>query len=195
MQPRAASVSTIANSTFHREESVRSYAYPAILLALAACAPTAASSGTPGPGPRDAEVPPVMSLLSERERLSLSSGQVEALESIAREWQATHDRLTRDIGAVKGRGPSPVRLVLGKRARLASAAIAENNARTARAVAGVLNPAQRQVLCTVQRLESVRAAKLRRDDGRSVIRRASVDARHRDWPWCATPGTGAASAN
>lgn len=190
---RGVGFSTIANSTFDREESVRSYAYPAILLALAACAPTAASSGSPSPGARDADVPPVMSLLSERERLKLSSGQVEALESIAREWQATHDHLTREIGAVKGRGPSPVRLVLGKQARLASAAIAENNARTAQAVAGVLNPAQRQVLCTVQRLESIRMAKMRDDGEMSVIRRAST--RHRDWPWCATPGTGAASAN
>jgi hypothetical protein len=192
---------TIANSTFCQEESVKTQACSAILFAaLSACAPAAPSSGGTSPGTiGDADVPPVMSLLSERERLSLSSGQVEELESIARDWETTNDELTRQIGAVKGRAPNPVRLAFAKRARLASSAIAENNMRTAMAVAGVLSPAQRHILCTVERLRATSAVRAKHHGGNvaSVIgRKSSRDGDARvDWPWCASVKAETASAN
>ncbi len=155
---------------------------------LAACAPAAAPPAAPAP----AGVPPVLALLDARERLALSGDQVVQLESIARDWEAANDTLARRIGAVKGRGASPLRLAVTPHARTVRAAIAENNRRAALAVQRALQPEQRQRLCTVHRVKHqaehpIRAAKAERARG---VRLPAAQAKRRGdtsppWPWCA----------
>jgi hypothetical protein len=177
---------------------VRSRVFSAMLPALlAACAPSAPPASAPAPS-APADVPPVLALLDARERLALSSDQVVQLESIARDWEAANDTLSRRIGAVKGRGPRPLHLALGKHARLTREAVVENNRRAAQAVERVLQPGQRQTLCTTHRLQreaavAVRAAKA----GPGARTRAAHAGKTaaRDWPWCASHGNEARSAS
>ena len=182
---------------------MRSRVFPAVMLAsLAACAPSAPPASAPSAGTSaDEDVPPVLALLSERQRLALEPAQVVALESIARDWEAADDTLSRRIGAAKGRGPNPLRRMLGKHVL---AAVAENNRRTALAVSRVLHPDQRETLCTTQRLRrqtasAVRAAKDMGGNGPVAatgkapgsVRALTAFARRRAepqraWPWCAS---------
>lgn len=173
-----------------------------ILLAssAAACAPSASHVATaPTPAPDD--VPPVLALLSERERLSLTGAQVAALDSIAREWQVANDKLNRQLGAVRGKRPAGVALALRPGAKPTRAALAENNRRTAEAVEQVLTPAQRQSVCALQ--SSVRAASAAASAGRPAAlpgvqgllpgggSRATRPTRvrtSRGWPWCTPDG-------
>ena len=117
-----------------------------LVSSAAACAP-AAPLAAPAPAPRAAEVPPVLALLSERERLSLTGGQVVALDSIAREWDAANTRLHRQLGAARGRRPTGIALALRPDAATLRASIAENNHRAARAVEKLLTDGQRAAAC------------------------------------------------
>lgn len=174
---------------------MRSRVFPAGLIAvLAACAPSAPPASAPTTASADTDVPPVLALLSERERLNLQPSQVEALESIARSWETANDTLARRVG------PTPLRLVLRKKAR---DAILQNNRRTVQAVAQVLRPDQREAFCTAERLRHGAAFVARTakpaPGSRSVaptgkapgsVRALTAFTRRRGeprhaWPWCA----------
>ena len=131
-----------------------------LLVSSAACAPSAPHTA-PAPRRPDADVPPILSLLSERERLSLTSSQVIALDSVAREWDAANSRLTRRHRSSRGIVPIPV-AALRSDATSPRAAFAENNRRAAAAVEHILTPAQRGAVCEARRPGTRRA-----------------------WPWCA----------
>jgi len=185
---------------------VKSRVLSMILLAAsaAACAPSApVAAPAPEPAPRaeraHADVPPVLALLSERERLSLSAAQVAALDSIARDWDVMNEKLHRRVGVARGNRPPAFALALRPGAKPTLSAIAENNRRAAEAVRQVLTPEQRQAVCALSAaprtivLESAggkatrltRALGLRTDGG---VRRSSAStARARTtppWPWC-----------
>jgi hypothetical protein len=185
---------------FNQEESVKSRMSLLILLAssAAACAPSAPAAA---PAPRAAAVdadspPPVLALLSERDRLSLTSAQVAALDSIARAWDVQNHKLARQMGALRTRGGLRLGLAL-TRPRAALAAVAENNRRAAYAVEQVLNQHQRQRLCQLQRAREGKVA-LRADkrgsgqayaDSRAMGRslatsRSRRGEARRSWPWC-----------
>lgn len=180
-----------------------------ILLAssAAACAPSAPAAGPAPRGPAvDADAPPpVLALLSERERLSLTPAQVAAVDSIARAWDVQNHKLARRMGAFRTKSGLRLGLAL-TRPRAALAAVAENNRRAAQAVEQVLDPDQRRQLCRLQRAREGKVA-LRADKrgaemhagtgvpGRSLAasRGRRGDAR-RSWPWCASPGSSYASS-
>lgn len=136
-----------------------------ILAALAAaCVASAPAAGQQAAEPEGQdEVPPVLSLLGFRERLSLTSEQIGALDSIAHEWDVENERLTtRGTMVSSGLGGttvSTVRTVGGSRKEAAA-----NNLRAARAVEAVLTPEQRRLVCEM--------GSARRSRGRSP------------WPWC-----------
>lgn len=174
---------------------MRSRVFPAALIAaLAACAPSAPPASAPTAASADMDVPPVLALLSERERLDLQPSQVEAIESIARSWETANDTLARRAG------PTPLRLVLRKKAR---DAVLENNRRTVQAVAQVLRPDQREAFCTAERMRhqagSIARTAKPAPGSRSVastgkapgsVRALTAFARRRGetqraWPWCA----------
>jgi hypothetical protein len=176
-----------------------------ILLAAsaAACAPSApAVAPAPAPAARaertHADVPPVLALLSERERLSLSAGQVAALDSIARDWDVANEKLHRRVGVARGNRPPAFALALRPGAKPALSAIAENNRRAAEAVRQVLTPEQRQAVCAlsspartiVLEREGGKAARLTRTLGLRTdgVRGSSASAARArttpPWPWC-----------
>jgi hypothetical protein len=168
-------------------------AYLSMILVVASAAACAPSAPQPGPAPRraqiDADVPPILALLSDRERLSLTSQQVIALDSIAREWDVTNVKLNRRLGVARGK--RPVTLALNPAASPTRAALGDNNRRAAEAVQQVLTPAQRDAACAMPRAIGTRAS------GRSGGVKASFaargtarhDARHPAvrpaWHWCA----------
>jgi hypothetical protein len=189
-----------------QEELVKSRVLPMILLAAsaAACAPSApAVAPAPEPAPRaeraHADVPPVLALLSERQRLSLSAAQVAALDSIAREWDVMNEKLHRRAGVARGNRPPAFALALRPGATPALSAIAQNNRRAAEAVRQVLTPEQRQAVCTlasaprtiVLEREGGKAGRLTRalgfrtDGGVRGSRASAARARTAPpWPWC-----------
>lgn len=177
-----------------------------ILLAAsaAACAPSApAVAPAPEPAPRAeparADVPPVLALLSERERLSLTAAQVAALDSIAREWDVANEKLHRRVGVARGNRPPSFALALRPGAKPALSAIADNNRRAAEAVRQVLTPEQRRAVCALPpstrtiapASDGGKAARLTRALGRRTeagVRESSASASRarttRPWPWC-----------
>jgi hypothetical protein len=175
-----------------------------LLAASAACAPSApAVAPAPEPAPRAeparADVPPVLALLSERERLSLSAAQVAALDSIARDWDVMNEKLHRRVGVARGNRPPAFALALRPGAKPALSAIVENNRRAAEAVRQVLTPEQRQSVCALPStprtivLESdggkaarlTRALGLRTDGGVRASSASAARARTTPpWRWC-----------
>lgn len=171
---------------------MKSYLSVILLVASAgACVPSAPQAA---PAPRraqaDADVPPILALLSERERLSLSSSQVIALDSIAREWDVNNVKLNRRLGVARGK--RPVTVALSREASPTRAALAANNRRAAAAVEQVLTPSQRAAACAMPRAIGARAGRhggtrgsasfagrgaARPDANRATARPA--------WHWCA----------
>lgn len=168
--------------------------YLSVILLVASAAACAPSAPQPGPAPRrpqlDANVPPILALLSDRERLSLTSSQVIALDSIAREWDVTNVKLNRRLGVARGK--RPVTLALNREVSPTRAALAANNRRAAEAVEQVLTPAQRDAACAMPRAIGARAARhgaprgaaffAGRGTARPDARRAAV---RPAWHWCA----------
>ena len=144
--------------------------WPVVLVAAAvACVPP---GGAEGPEPRAAgeelEAPPILSLLGERERLSLGPEQVVALDSIAREWTLENDRQTVRGGTTVSTGVATT-VSRGRPTVRNREAVAENNRRAARAVEAVLTPEQRRLVCDLQ-------------SARGGARASRV------WPWCVEAG-------
>jgi hypothetical protein len=170
---------------------VKSYLSVILLAAsAAACAPAAPE---PGPAPRraqlQADVPPILALLSERERLSLTSSQVIALDSIAREWDVTNEKLNRRLGVARGK--RPITAALKPEASPTRAALADNNRRAAEAVQQVLTPPQREAACAMPRAIGARAARHGAPRGSaSFAGRGGASGQRRTkvrpaWHWCA----------
>jgi hypothetical protein len=140
-----------------------------LVVAAAACASSTPLPGSaPGRASLDVEAPPIAALLGERDHLALTSTQVEALESIAREWAATDYELRRERGAVRGSNPIAALVALGPGAGSLRVAVAANHRRGVHAVEQVLTPEQRRLAC-----ETRSAA-----DGTEG---------RRPWPGCAGP--------
>ena len=156
---------------------MRSRIWSAILLvsSAAACAPIAPQSA---PSPRlavaEADVPPILSLVSERERLSLTPAQVNALDSIAREWDVANEKLVRRLRLARGTRPIPLVAALRPEGSTARERLIDNNRRAALAVERVLTPAQRTAACANSTLAQ---------RGKPASTKP-LDKRSRVWPWC-----------
>jgi hypothetical protein len=139
----------------------------AALACITACKPPAAAAPAPEAAARDWPAPPIAALLGERERLSLTSAQVAALDSIFHEWGVENDRLNPAGTIVQSNpfgGASMYRGRVPPRGPKASA----NNLRAAQAVEQVLDERQREAVC--------------------ALHLAPADRRRRStqvWPWCA----------
>jgi hypothetical protein len=162
---------------------VRSRAMSMILIACAAaCAPSAPAT-RPSP---DAGAPPVRALLSERDRLSLSSEQVVALDSLSRELDVADRAVGGRLGIIKGR--LAPRLGLGKEPDRALALVAGSHGSAMQAVERLLRPEQRARLCELQRARESKIA-LRQDKrsvaGHTLASHGSARKQsERTWPWC-----------
>jgi hypothetical protein len=112
---------------------------------------------------RDALAPPISALLGQRDRLSLTSAQVVALDSIHQEWAARDGRLTRRGGSVISAGAGGTSVAPARVASSTPEARA-NHLRSAHAVQSVLNREQQLAVC-------------------EMYRNARTDV-SRLWPWC-----------
>lgn len=164
---------------------MRSRVMSMILIAsAAACAPSGPAA-RPSP---DADGLPVRALLSERDRLALSSEQVEALDSISRELDVADRAAGRRLGIIKS-GLAPR---LGSRTQpdRALALVAGSHRSAMQAVERLLRPEQRRRLCEWQAAQEGKVAL--REDKRALAGRgfASSGARRsekrRGWPWCSS---------
>lgn len=180
------------------------------LAALAACGGQPAPQDGPAPagGPSDVALtmdavggapPSIFGLIGARERLSLTSAQVNALDSISVAWSAADQSLRRELRETWG-GDRPRGGDAMQRARPTLERIAQNNQAAAQAVEGVLNEDQRRIACELQAEQ--------RDERGPPAPRVSSDAPRgpgggaprarprqgdvmmmsrgpRGWPWCA----------
>jgi hypothetical protein len=141
------------------------WAVPLLVLSTSlgcAAAHVASNPSAEDRAQRDALAPPILALLGQRDRLTLTTEQVAALDSIHRDWSAENDRLTRRGTVVSagmgGASAGPSRVApSGPEARA-------NHVRAARAVEGVLDREQQVAVCDLHR------------SGREAV--------HRLWPWC-----------
>lgn len=131
-------------------------------MSLAACGSVPPPESAPPSGPRrdvvGTGVPSIPALLSQRERLALTSPQVIALDSVAREWRIENDTLARRLRGVWGDRQDP-RARPGERerelerARPTLLALVANNRRMTGGVEAILDPAQQQIACELQAAE------------------------------------------
>ena len=181
------------------------------LAALAACGGGQQQAPQDGPAPAGGASdmglameamgggpPSIYGLIGERQRLSLTSAQVNALDSISVAWSAADQSLRRELRETWG-GDRPRRGDAMQRARPTLERIAQNNQQAALAVETVLNEDQRRVACEQQ-------AELRAERGVPAPRVSSDAPRGpgggaprarprredvmmmsrgpRGWPWC-----------
>lgn len=180
------------------------------LAALAACGGQRAPQDGPAPagGPSDVALameavgggpPSIYGLIGERERLSLASAQVNALDSISVAWSAADQALRRELRETWG-GDRPRGAYALQRARPTLERIAANNHGAAQGVEAVLNEDQRRIACELQAEQRAErgepaprvSADAPRGPGggapRARARQADVmmmSPGPRGWPWCA----------
>lgn len=168
-------------------------ALPLLLLSACGAAPEPADS----PDSRIAgtsvqPAPPVRSLIGFRDRLSLTSEQVVALDSIAtwlEEVNSSYRRVV--IGRTGERGETPV----GPELLAAVDSISANRREADRAVAELLSEEQRTAVCELARRAGGAGARPqgagRREGGRTG---AGDGATRAGWSWCAAAGGGGDTA-
>ncbi|MBB4635522.1 hypothetical protein [Longimicrobium terrae] len=163
-------------------------------MSLAACGSVPPPESAPASGPRrdvvGTGVPSIPALLSQRERLALTSPQVIALDSVAREWRIENDTLARRLRGVWGDRQDP-RARQGERereierARPTLLALVANNRRMTGGVEAILDPAQQLIACELQAAEHDERHAGDARQGRGGARRPSAAGAGRvNWPWC-----------
>lgn len=159
-----------------------------LLLALTACGGTPQQTMTPI-GPPPVRAPSVYGLLGERERLDLTSDQIEALDSIGR-WLASETEEIRDDLAPRPRAgrqqPDSAEIAtLGE-------AITAANVQAIEGVESLLSAEQRETVCALQREARDRADEAGATDARPMTvgggRNMGMVSRAR-WTWCADEQT------
>lgn len=181
---------------FRFSETMRKTAF-ALLLGLVACGPAETTYPAGSVNPLALEPPPIYSLFGYRDRLELTSAQVEALDSIAQAVKRSNDPIVDSLAVVadartgRGRGIIPISdetRPLLERVRL-------QNRQAAEAVREVLNDTQAAQVCElvdqqaqdrVRRLGEEREAR----SSRIAPQDSALFLPLRGWPWCGPP-TGA----
>ena len=152
------------------------------LVILAGCAGPAPSTITPS-GPPPVRAPSVYGLLGERERLDLTSAQVEALDSIGRWLAAETDEIEDELAP-----PERAGRVQPDSAEAATFrdAVTAAHVHAIEGVEALLTAEQREVVCEIQREERDERRESRGDRARPApfgAGRAMAPARAR-WTWC-----------
>lgn len=166
------------------------------LLIVAACGPAQTTFPAGSVNPLALEPPPIYSLLGFRERLSLSSEQVEALDSLAQDVKRRNDPLVDSLRTVadarsgRARGIIPIT----EETRPVLERVRDQNRAAATAVQDLLSDEQQTQVC--QLFDETRRDRLRsrRDRDRPVRQTAPADTALffslRGWPWCGPPAAG-----
>lgn len=164
-----------------------------LLLGMGACGPAQNTFPAGAVNPLALDPPPVYSLLGYRDRLSLTSEQVEALDSIAQEVKRRNDPLVDSLRAVadarsgRARGIIPIT----DETRPLLERVRDQNREAANAVQDVLTDDQEVQVC--QLLDQQRQDRTRRrgERDRPLPEIAPADTALfmplRGWPWCGPP--------
>jgi len=193
------------------------------IIAAGVLAGAAACSSPPGPAPQGADPGPpsasragegrsVYALIGARERLELSSSQVNTLDSIGEAIRRANRPLSDSLRSIADARGGPLAPPRDSADRAAFAAVLramdENNRVALQAVHDALTPGQRLIACELARqAQGERSAGPRGGGGRrgppSGGRRPGMrggapsgnpaNFAGRTWPWCAEPRPGADS--
>lgn len=160
------------------------------LPALAACGGAGASSGPPPSlvTPTMLQPPPIYALIGHRDRLELSSRQIEGLDSIAVGLRAQNDSLVDELQERAIPSRNQMGLVIDEEGRPVLEQLRNNNREASEAVGRLLTQAQQTEACDLFRLER----NSRSRNSRTRIRGADPAAtdsiwralESRTWPWC-----------
>lgn len=173
-------------------ETMRKIAFVSLLI-VAACGPAQTTFPAGSVNPLALEPPPIYSLLGFRERLSLSSEQVVALDSLAQDVKRRNDPLVDSLRTVansrsgRARGIIPI----SEETRPVLERVRDQNRAAATAVQDLLSDEQQTQVCEL--FEETRRDRLRSRGGRDrpVRRTAPADTALffslRGWPWCGPP--------
>lgn len=177
------------------------------LVLLGACGPAPQPAGEPPLllTPLTLEPPPISSLFGYRERLSLTSQQITALDSVA-SWVREADRPVvaqlEEAGYDPLAGPRGGRFSADDSTRALVDRIQQNHRRASEQVQEILTTEQEQEVCRLNQSERERRAisegrrgpDRRRGMGRDTMAFGSFRGGGRGWSWCARPGAARDSA-
>jgi hypothetical protein len=141
------------------------WALPLLVLGTSVACPAARAPSNPSAedrAQREALAPPILALIGQRDRLTLTSEQVAALDSIHQAWSAENEKLSRR-GTVVSAGAGGI-VTAPSRSVPSGPEARGNHLRAARAVEGVLSREQQLAVCE--------------------LHRSGREAAHRLWPWC-----------
>lgn len=175
-------------------ENMRKIAFASLLM-IAACGPAQTTYPAGSVNPLALEPPPIYSLLGYRDRLELTSRQVEALDSIAQDVKRRNDplvdslRMVADARSGRARGIIPItdetRPVLER--------VRDQNRAAVAAVQEVLSEEQQTEVCQLFEQTRQDRARTARERDRPRQRVAAADTSLflpiRGWTWCGPPAS------
>ena len=173
-----------------------------VLLGVTACSSASAPSGPPASlvTPLMLQPPPIYALLGYRDRLELTSDQIEGLDSIATGLKDENDDLVDELQEKSTLSRNQTGLIVDEEGRPLLDQIRDNNREASEAVGRLLNTTQQEATCELFRLErnsdrrGARSQRARRgvDPSATDIIWRSLESR--TWPWCGNTGNPAATA-
>lgn len=163
-------------------------------IGLAACTSASAPAGPPPSlvTPLMLQPPPVYALLGYRERLQLSSEQINGLDSIAVNLKEENDELIDELEERSSLTRNQSALIVDEEGRPILEQIRDNNREAAEAVGRLLTSEQQTTACDIFRMDRRERGRRERPRIRGADQAAadsiwrSLEAR--TWPWCASAG-------
>lgn len=160
------------------------------LPTLVACGSTGAPAGPPPSlvTPTMLQPPPIYALIGHRDRLELSSQQIEGLDSIAVGLRASNDSLVDELQERAVPSRNQMGIVVDEEGRPILEQIRDNNRGAAEAVGRLLTQTQQTEACDLFQLQGSSRSR----NTRARVRGADPSAadsiwralESRTWPWC-----------
>src|SRR5690606_20872230 len=160
------------------------------LPTLVACGSTGAPAGPPPSlvTPTMLQPPPIYALIGHRDRLELSSQQIEGLDSIAVGLRASNDSLVDELQERAVPSRNQMGIVVDEEGRPILEQIRDNNRGAAEAVGRMLTQAQQTEACDLFRIEQNSRSRNSRPRVRGTDPAAADSIwralESRTWPWC-----------
>jgi hypothetical protein len=162
-----------------------------LLVGLSACSSAAAPAGPPRSliTPTMLQPPPIYALLGHRERLELTSAQINGLDSIAVQLKEENDELIDELAERSDLARDQTALIVSEEGQPILEEIRDNNREASEAVGRLLTSTQQTTTCDIFELGD---DDRRRGRDRPRIRGADPEAadsiwrmlQSRTWPWC-----------
>lgn len=168
-----------------------------LLSSLVACSSAAAPEGPPPSfvTPTMLQPPPIYALIGHRDRLELSSEQIDDLDSIAVGLKEENDALIDELQEVSTSSRNEAGLIVDEEGRPVLEQIRDNNREAAEAVGRMLTARQQTTTCDLFSLNDEDTRRRRRPRVRGADPEAADSIwralEARTWPWCANPEGGA----